>query len=60
MTCLVSFAQAAQQLAQHAVELTPAGDVTIPARDALDMTFFYRSGHLTGTLFANAVVSQQR
>ena len=54
VTCLVSFAQAAQQLAQHAVELTPAGDVTIPARDALDMTFFYRCGHPTGILFANA------
>ena len=44
VTCLVSFAQAAQQLAQHAVELTPAGDVSILARDALDMTFFYRYG----------------
>jgi len=38
----VSFAQAAQQLAQYAVDLSPAGDVTIPARDVLDMTFFYR------------------
>lgn len=59
VTCLVSFAQAAQQLAQHAVELTPAGDVTIPARDALDMTFFYRCGHLTGILFANAILLTQ-
>ena len=46
VTCLVSFAQAAQQLAQHAVELAPAGNVTIPARDALDVTFFYRCGHV--------------
>lgn len=46
VTCLVSFAQAAQQLAQHAVELAPAGDVTIPAKDAVDVTFFYRCAHV--------------
>ena len=57
MTCLVSFAQAAQQLAQHAVELTPAGDVTIPARDALDMTFFYRFGHPVSIRFVITLLS---
>lgn len=42
VACLVSFAQAAQQLAQFAIDLSPAGDVTIPAKDVLDLTFFYR------------------
>lgn len=42
MTCQASFVQAAQQLAQYAVDMTPAGNVTIPPRDALDVTFFFR------------------
>lgn len=42
VSCLVSFAQAAEQLAQYAVDISPAGDVTIPPRDVLDLTFFYR------------------
>ena len=59
VTCLVSFAQAAQQLAQHAVELTPAGDVTIPARDALDMTFFYRCSQPLDMPFVNTLLSKK-
>ena len=42
MTCQVSFAEAAQQLARYAVDMSPAGTVTIPARGSLDITFFYR------------------
>lgn len=42
VACLMSFAQAAQQLAQYAVDISPAGDVTIPPRDVLELTFFYR------------------
>lgn len=57
MTCLISLAQAAQQLAQYAVELTPAGDVTIPARDALDMTFFFRFGHPVSIPFVDTLLS---
>ena len=42
MTCLMSLTEAAQQLTQYGVDVSPAGDVTLPARDVLDITFFYR------------------
>ena len=58
VACLVSFARAAQQLAQYAVEVNPAGDVTIPPRDVLDMTFIYRCGHCTSIPFIGPAFSQ--
>lgn len=38
----MSLAQAAKQLLQHDVELTPDGNTALPAKDAVDISFFYR------------------
>ena len=38
----MSLAQAAQQLAQHGVELNPADSTVLPAKDSVDISFFYK------------------